>query len=328
MNDASAHIRPVAPSDLPFLWDMLYEAALVAAEIRVLEKRAALALPSIARHLNDWGRRGDAGVIALAADGSPLGAAWYRLYPPAERGYGIVAWPHVPELSIGVAGAHRGRGIGTALLDALQSRAAADGYHQLTLSVDPTNPARRLYGRQGFDEVPTANPDLGTSILMVADAAPVDPQVLLQKARALATRAHRNQLDKGGHPYIDHPRRVAERIRAEGSEAMAVAILHDVMEDAEVDAETLRREGFTAPIVRAVQSITRHPAEPYDAYITRITDHAPRVPLIVKLADLTDNLDTTRLRHPLTPSDHTRLKRYTTAKAIIEAALSRPKAIA
>lgn len=323
MNDATPQLRPVVPSDLPFLWDMLYEAALVAAEIRVLEKRAALALPSIARHLNGWGRAGDAGVIAVAADGSSQGAAWYRLYAPEERGYGIVAWPNVPELSIGVAHAHRGCGVGGALLDALRSRAVSDRYHQLTLSVDPANPARRLYARHGFDEIPTANPDLGASILMVADAAPIDPRLLLEKARTLATQAHRNQLDKGGHPYIDHPHRVADRVQAEGLEAMIVALLHDVMEDAAVNAETLRRESFTAPIIRAVQSLTRHPAEPYDAYITRIATHASRVALLVKQADLTDNLDTTRLQHPLTRDDHTRLKRYASAKATIEAALSR-----
>jgi GNAT superfamily N-acetyltransferase len=172
VNDATAHphLRAVVPNDLPFLWDMLYEAAVVAPEIRVLEKRAALALPHIARHLNGWGRRGDAGVIAVAPDASPLGAAWYRLYPPEERGYGIVAWPNVPELSIGVAAIHRRRGIGAALLTALQARAAADRYRQLTLSVDPTNnEARRLYTRQGFKEIPTTNPNLGTSLLMVAN---------------------------------------------------------------------------------------------------------------------------------------------------------------
>ena len=53
----------------------------------------------------------------------------------------------------------RGQGIGTALLQALLAEAAQDKASAVQLSVDPRNPARRLYRRLGFvalDEEPGA----------------------------------------------------------------------------------------------------------------------------------------------------------------------------
>ncbi|WP_258111173.1 N-acetyltransferase [Alicyclobacillus sp. SP_1] len=53
----------------------------------------------------------------------------------------------MPELGISVLGEFRGEGIGTALMRELEVQARNYGYKKLCLSVDPTNPARRLYER-------------------------------------------------------------------------------------------------------------------------------------------------------------------------------------
>jgi GNAT superfamily N-acetyltransferase len=119
-------IRPVVPDDLPFLWEMLWEAAAVAPELRAMGREAALAIPSIRKYLDGWGRPGDAGVIAVGADGKRLGAAWYRRFPADDPGYGFVA-NDIPELSIGVAVEARGQGVGRALLDALLATARQQG---------------------------------------------------------------------------------------------------------------------------------------------------------------------------------------------------------
>ena len=68
---------------------------------------------------------------------------------------------------------------------------------------------------------------------------------LKDRARDIATRAHRGQTDKTGADYIDHPRRVAERTRhyaaADQQEAaQVVAWLHDVVEDTGVTLDDLR----------------------------------------------------------------------------------------
>ncbi len=161
--------RDAHSTDLPFLWDMLYEAAIVAPEIRALPKAEALSRPGTTRYLVGWGRPGDAGVVAEGLDGVLLGAAWHRLFGPDERGEGIVAWPDTPELSIGVRPSARGQGIGRVLLMVLIAAARAHGYPRLVLSVDPGNPAVRLYRRCGFNELPTCDPARGTSRLMGLD---------------------------------------------------------------------------------------------------------------------------------------------------------------
>jgi phosphinothricin acetyltransferase len=61
------------------------------------------------------------------------------------------AYDHVVDFSIYVGRDQRGRGIGDALLGALEERARALGYHKMVLAAFPTNaPGMRLYQRHGF----------------------------------------------------------------------------------------------------------------------------------------------------------------------------------
>jgi ribosomal protein S18 acetylase RimI-like enzyme len=130
---------------------MLYEAAYQPGVPRPSIEEA-LAGPLIARYLAGWGRLGDAAAIAVDEDGRRLGAAWYRLFPAGEPGFGFVD-AETPEISIAVVPDHRGRGIGAALLAAVADLARAEGFHALSLSVSPENPAVRLYERSGFVRV-------------------------------------------------------------------------------------------------------------------------------------------------------------------------------
>ena len=165
-------LRRATTADLPFMWDMLYEAAAVGWTLQALappSKSEVLAHPSNKRYLADWGRAGDAGMIGENAEGSAVGAAWYRQFALPDRGDGIVAVPGVPEIAIGVRPDTRGQGVGAELLEALLGIARQEGFKRLALSVDPANPARRLYARCGFRELPGGNPYAGTSVLMEAD---------------------------------------------------------------------------------------------------------------------------------------------------------------
>ena len=143
-------VRPATTADLDFLSAMLYEAATWRHRPRP-PAETVLADPEIARYLCGWDRHGDSALIA-EEDDYPVGAAWYRLFPEDDPGYGFVA-TDVPELSIGVAADARGRGIGTLLLDALIADARDGGFSALSLSVEPDNPAVRLYERAGFSRV-------------------------------------------------------------------------------------------------------------------------------------------------------------------------------
>jgi GNAT superfamily N-acetyltransferase len=162
-------IRDATRPDLPFMREILYEAAAVGWTLRGEAPPPideVLAHPSNTRYIDGWGREGDAGVVAEDAARAKLGAAWFRIFSAAERGDGIVAEQGVPEIAIAVAATARGRGVGEALIVALKQVARDGGYAALDLSVDPANPARRLYARCGFIELPAGNPHAGGSVLM------------------------------------------------------------------------------------------------------------------------------------------------------------------
>jgi ribosomal protein S18 acetylase RimI-like enzyme len=149
---ARPKIRNAAPSDLPFLRLMWFEAAFWDPTVPRPSMEQALAVPELARYIKEWGRPGDAAVIA--EDERPVGAAWYRLFRSDDRGYGFVN-ENTPELGIAVTLLRRGQGLGSKLLDALCAQASSDGFVSISLSVVKRNPAVRLYERAGFVVVET-----------------------------------------------------------------------------------------------------------------------------------------------------------------------------
>ncbi|GLV60421.1 N-acetyltransferase [Dictyobacter sp. S3.2.2.5] len=159
-------LRPVEAGDLPFLWDMLYEAAAVDATMRAIGREQALAMPVVQKYLAGWGREGDSGWIAVNEQQQPLGAAWYRLFPAESPGYGFIS-ESIPELTIGVHERARGLGVGGALLQALLRSAREQGWSALSLSVDRRNPALRLYERHGFRDAGVSQPQ-DSSVTLVA----------------------------------------------------------------------------------------------------------------------------------------------------------------
>ena len=143
----SCELRAATVSDESFLWEMLYLAIFVPTG-KPLLPRSILRDPAIARYVEDWGiRSGDSGLIALV-DGAPVGAAWLRCFSASEPGYGFVD-ERTPELSIAVLPAHRGKGIGSRLMERL-----LQGVDSTSLSCDQANPSWRLYVRLGFEPLP------------------------------------------------------------------------------------------------------------------------------------------------------------------------------
>lgn len=165
MNKLEFTIRPVRLEDLPFLWEMLFEAAAVSDEIRALGKEKALALPFIAHILRHFGRRGDFGFIAETADKILIGAVWARLFPENAKGYGFVS-AEIPELAIAVAPDFRGLGAGTRLLEELIKEARNLKFPALSLSVDRRNPALKLYERLGFTDAGVSE-EADSSVTMI-----------------------------------------------------------------------------------------------------------------------------------------------------------------
>lgn len=128
---------------------------------------------------------------------------------------------------------------------------------------------------------------------------------LLSKALNIATKAHDGQIDKAGAPYIFHPIRVANRCSSD--EERIVALLHDTIEDTDVTPGYLLSEGFPRSIVDAILSVTRNDDESYDEFVKRARLNS--IGRQVKLHDLEDNMDITRLNE-LTEKDLARLNKY------------------
>lgn len=135
----------------------------------------------------------------------------------------------------------------------------------------------------------------------------------LEKAIVIAARAHAGQFDKAGNEYILHPLRVMFSV-TDPLERMA-AILHDVVEDSEITLKNLRDEGFDEDVVKAVDALTKRAGENRMDAAKRAAENS--IAIRVKIADVTDNMDLTRIANP-TEKDHMRLKEYTQVKKFLE----------
>ncbi len=135
----------------------------------------------------------------------------------------------------------------------------------------------------------------------------------LEHAITIATAVHADQYDKAGASYISHPLRVMSKFTSEDEQI--VAVLHDVIEDSNWTLDGLRQEGFAEEIVAAINSLTRQDYENYDDFIHRAA--ANPIGRKVKLADLLDNCDLSRISIP-TERDYARLKKYRRAIELIE----------
>jgi (p)ppGpp synthase/HD superfamily hydrolase len=125
---------------------------------------------------------------------------------------------------------------------------------------------------------------------------------LLAMARGFAFAAHLGQTDKAGKPYVKHLERVADRVFYRNPDtqpdvnlvtAMAVAWLHDVVEDTEVELNDLEDASFPTHVVAAVDALTHRRHEPRGDYYARVRSNA--LALVVKRLDVEDNADPDRL---------------------------------
>lgn len=158
-------IRELRDDETPFIEEMLVAALAWRPGVELPPREFVLAHPQVVVFHASWGRAGDVGLVAEVA-GEPIGLVWYRFFTAEEHGEGYVD-EDTPELAIAVVDDHRGRGVGTQLMEAIHARARGDGVARISLSVDLDNPARRLYERLGYVALEPGDED-GRMVLRLA----------------------------------------------------------------------------------------------------------------------------------------------------------------
>ena len=128
----------------------------------------------------------------------------------------------------------------------------------------------------------------------------------LERAIEIAQEAHKGVKDRGGHDYINHPIRVMHAMS--NDQEKIVAILHDVVEDSDWTFDRLKEEGFEDSVIESLRCVTKYSEEEdYQEFIKRAATN--KIATKVKMADIEDNLDLSRLG-TLTEKDLTRIEKY------------------
>lgn len=158
---------------------------------------------------------------------------------------------------------------------------------------------------------------------------------LLATAIALAADKHRNQFDNGGNPYILHPLKVMHYLKTDDMELMAIAVLHDVVEDCHegncIDGMTpavqemlghemmyralLEHYKMSHRVVNALRLLTKRKGQTAEEYLEGIKTNPDAIK--VKMADLRHNMDIRRLKG-VTEKDAARLDKYAKMYTILK----------
>ena len=138
-------IRPLTPSEFPLLQSFLYEAIFVppGADPPPYE---IIYRPELKLYYEDFGTGPADRCLVAEVDGKVVGAVWTRIM----RDYGHVD-DETPSLAIALYKEYRGQGIGTKLMQEMLALLKAEGFRQVSLSVQKANYAVRMYQKVGFE---------------------------------------------------------------------------------------------------------------------------------------------------------------------------------
>lgn len=148
---------------------------------------------------------------------------------------------------------------------------------------------------------------------------------MIDQAFSLASSIHSGQRDKSGEAYILHVVSVMELARKSYTEEfmreeiLVTALLHDVIEDnrtwSDGMLEDYIKETFGQRVLEAILSMSHKKGENYEDYIDRVS--CDWISTIVKIADLTHNMDPSRLPSgEITQVDFDRWDKY--RKALVK----------
>ncbi len=139
-------VRHIRQDEWPLLEDFLYEAIYVP---EGFEGEVPLSVvyddPKCRAAFEGFGSLPDDRAVVAVSDGRVVGACWVR----TTDEYGHID-EATPSFSVSLYKPYRGKGMGTAMMNALLDELRGAGYSRCSLSVQKENPALRLYERLGF----------------------------------------------------------------------------------------------------------------------------------------------------------------------------------
>ena len=133
-----------------------------------------------------------------------------------------------------------------------------------------------------------------------------EEEYFLELAKQLANEYHKGQVDKAGVDYFNgHIMSVVNGV--DTVEEKTVAYLHDTAEDTKLTYVDLMVLDFSDRVINAVIALTKDKKESYKDYLKRVKSN--ELATAVKLSDLTNNMDLSRLKK-ITEVDKKRLEKY------------------
>ena len=117
---------------------------------------------------------------------------------------------------------------------------------------------------------------------------------MYSKAIVIANEVFRDVVDKGGNPYIYHLYDVSNKL--DNTLEKTAGLLHDIIEDTKITINDLREVGFTEEVLEIINLVTRKKNEPYNKFIDRIIESNNISALKVKISDMENNMDLSRIK--------------------------------
>ena len=163
----------------------------------------------------------------------------------------------------------------------------------------PTNkPVNPVHEDDGFSELRALFPTQYDS----------DEIALMEKAYAMASKAHAGQIRFSGEPYIMHPVAVARILFDLGMdhESLIAALLHDVVEDTDITLQDIE-ETFGKDVANLVDGVTKLGKVPTATWEERQAENIRKMliamsqdirVIIIKLADRLHNMRTLEYMRP------------------------------
>lgn len=138
-------IREIQKHEYPLLNNFLYEAIYIPEGMEPPPK-SIIASPELQVYVAHFGELKDDRGLVAEIDGKIVGAVWARIM----NDYGHID-NATPSLAISLYKEYRGLGIGTVMMKDILHLLQAQGYKQVSLSVQKANYATKLYQKVGFE---------------------------------------------------------------------------------------------------------------------------------------------------------------------------------